>query len=128
MLSRISKVKIIKEEDFDVGAELTSCAPGFITSIFQEFVNSALKHAKNLSREEISEMVVTTLYATSKLLLEKEMSFEEIIERVATKRGITEEGVKVLRESLPQVFDRMFEKTLTKRRMRKELIDKEFNE
>ena len=43
------------------------------------------------------------------------MGFDEAIARVATPGGITEEGVKVFRDRLPQVFGEMFEKTLEKR-------------
>jgi pyrroline-5-carboxylate reductase len=40
-----------------------------------------------------------------------------MLNRVATKGGITEEGVKVFRQSLPNVFDEMFEATLSKRKL-----------
>ncbi|MCY7785018.1 pyrroline-5-carboxylate reductase, partial [Bacillus sp. S20C3] len=41
-------------------------------------------------------------------------SFEETLERVATKGGITGEGAEVIRGSVPEVFDQVFEKTLKK--------------
>lgn len=40
------------------------------------------------------------------------MSFEETLERVATKGGITGEGAEVIRASVPDVFDEVFERTL----------------
>lgn len=39
-----NRVKRIKEEDFPFDVELTSFAPGFFASIFNEFMNSALRH------------------------------------------------------------------------------------
>jgi pyrroline-5-carboxylate reductase len=50
-------------------------------------------------------------------MLEKGMSFEDAVARVATKGGITEEGTKVIYDLFPQAADMMFEKTLEKRRL-----------
>jgi pyrroline-5-carboxylate reductase len=117
LLNGISKVKIIKEEDFELAAELTSCMPGFISSIIEEMVESALRHTSSLGKADIEEMVIRTMFGTSKVLIEKNMGLSEMLNRVATKGGITEEGVKVFRQSLPNVFDEMFEATLSKRKL-----------
>ena len=44
------------------------------------------------------------------------MNFEEVVTRVATKGGITEEGTKVVYEKFPAIASELFEKTLEKRR------------
>lgn len=123
LLNSISKVKLIREEEFDLATELTSCMPGFIASIFEEMVESAFRHTDSLSRTDIEEMVLRTLYGTSRLFIEKNMGFSEMIDRVATKGGITEEGVKALRKGLPDVFDKMFDNTLFKRKLINEKIE-----
>ncbi len=125
LFGSISTVKKIKEKDFEAGADLTSCAPGLIAAIFREFVDAGIRHS-TLTREEAEEMVFETLYGTAKLLREKNMGFNEMISRVATKGGITEEGVQVLRSHLPGVFDELFYKTLAKHDKVKELIDHQF--
>jgi len=61
-------------------------------------------------------MVLNTMGGTGKLMLEKDYSFEQVVSRVATKGGITEEGTKVIREQLPEVIDELFNRTLEKRR------------
>ena len=122
LLAAISTVKIVDENNFQAATELTSCGPGLIAAIFQEFVNAGLRHS-NLSQGDVEEMVSKTLAGTAKLMLEKNMKFEEIIARVATKGGITEEGVKVLQGRLPETFDEMFAKTLHKRRNVAEKVD-----
>ena len=71
---------------------------------------------KNKLPEEIVRMVLNTMVGTGKLMLEKDYSFEQVVSRVATKGGITEEGTKVLREQLPEVIDELFNRTLEKRR------------
>ncbi len=70
-----------------------------------------------ISREDAEEMLIRTMLGTCRLVLEKGMSLDGIIERVATKGGITEEGAKVFYEDLPPVFNRMFDVTLEKRRL-----------
>lgn len=128
LLSKVSTVKQLKEEDFELAIELTSCAPGFIAAIFKEFVNASLKHNNTLSKPEIEELVAQTLFGTAKLFIEKNINIEEVIKRVATKGGITEEGVKVINIGLPKIFDELFEVTLAKRKKIKEMIDKDFQE
>ena len=126
LLGAISTVKIINENDFEAAADLTSCAPGLIAAIFQEFVEAGLRHS-SLSRQEAESMVVSTLFGTSKLLMETGMSFDETIQRVATKGGITEEGVKILRNGLPLTFNRVFEGTLAKHEIVKTIVRERFS-
>ena len=125
LLASISTVKRIREKDFEAGADLTSCAPGLIAAIFQEFVEAGIRHS-SLTREEVEEMVFEMLYGTAKLLREKNMGFEQMISRVATKGGITQEGVQVLVSHLPSVFDKLFLATLAKHEKVKLLIDNQF--
>ena len=119
----ISSVKTIKEEDFEVASDLTSCAPAFIAEILNEFTNAAIGNSE-ISKEDAEEMVIKTLYGTSKLLIKGGMDFDEIISRVATKGGITEQGIKVLDEKLPAMFDQLLKTTQKKHETRK----KELNE
>jgi pyrroline-5-carboxylate reductase len=113
LLMSISNIKIIEENDIEIATSLTSCAPGLIAAIFEEFADSGLRYS-NFTREEVITMVINTLYGTAKLLYEREMLFNEMIERVATKGGITEKGVSVLRSDLPGIFDEVFKNTLGK--------------
>lgn len=118
----IGKVKIVEEDQFGLGADLTSSAPAFISAIMMKFMETALKHGC-FTRDEVEEMVTDTLYGTAKLLQEKDMGFEDVINQVATKGGITEEGLKVLDQRLSPIFDELFEITLKKY----EITEKELN-
>ena len=113
LFNSIGEVKIIDEQDFDVGAEITSCAPAFISRICMEFAKTASRNS-GFSIEETEDMVIKTLYGTSKLLYEKNMGFDKLISSVATKGGITEEGLKVLDEEIPKVFNELFCTTIKK--------------
>ncbi len=114
LLSCIGNVIELPESEMGMGSELVSCMPGFIASMFDVICTSAQKHT-SVPREQIISMVLNTMCSTGELMLRKDMSFEDVVERVATKGGITEVGAKVIYEGFPAVADEMFVKTLEKR-------------
>ena len=61
-------------------------------------------------------MVLNTMIATGQLMLEKNLSYQDVVSRVATKGGITEEGVNMIQKGFPKISDSIFEKTLEKRK------------
>jgi pyrroline-5-carboxylate reductase len=122
-LSSLGLVKVIDEDLYEIGADLTSCAPAFIASIVKHFVQAELRHSR-FTRQDVEEMVLMIFLGTAKLLQEKKIGFDEVISRVATKSGITEEGLKVLNEHLPFVFDELLEATLNKHQLVKSSMDK----
>ena len=127
-IGSFSKVKRVDDSDIGFAAELTSCAPGFIASMFQHFSQTALHHTSSFGAEEVNDMVMQTLYATGEMLVETGMSFEQAVSRVATKGGITQEGVAVFDNRLPEIFDEMFAKTLGKRKLVEERINRDFRD
>lgn len=126
LLSEIGSVKNIPEEEFELLADLTSCAPGLIAAIFKEYCEAIIKRSK-LERKEIVDMFVKTLYGTSKLFYEFDCNFDYVIARVATKGGATDAGVKVLKKKLPVVLKGMVECTLEKQYSRKKTIEEQFD-
>ena len=115
LLSCIGNVIELPENEMGMGSELVSCMPGFIASIFDVICQSAKKHT-SISQEQVIKMVLDTLSATGELMLHKDMSFEEVVKRVATQGGITEVGSRVIYDGFPDIADDMFEKTLAKRK------------
>ena len=59
-------------------------------------------------------------------MLKKGMSFDEVVARVATKGGITEEGTRVIYEQFPGTANQLFEKTLVKRKLTAERAEDYF--
>lgn len=112
LMGSISEVKVLEEEDINLTQNLTASFPGFFAEIMSEFVKAASKHTKHISDEELEYMLLVSLAGAPKLILERNMSFEETINRVSTKGGITYEGVKVYKEKLPAVFDEAFNATI----------------
>jgi len=125
LLSCMGMVIELPEQEMGMGAELVSCMPGFIAAIFQELCVSAKKHT-TLSDDTIARMVLQTMVGTGTLMLEKEYSFEEVVSRVATRGGITEEGTKVIHEQFTKTADDLFEKTMEKRRQTTEKAQRSF--
>jgi len=115
LLSCIGNVIELPEDEMGMGSELVSCMPGFIASMFDVICTSAQKHTA-IPREQIISMVLNTLCATGDLMLKKDMSFGDVVSRVATKGGITEVGSRVIYDGFPEVADEMFSKTMARRR------------
>jgi pyrroline-5-carboxylate reductase len=126
LLECFGTVVEIPETEMGMGSELTSCMPGFIGAIFKVITDEAEKHT-SINKSDIVKMVIETMYGTGKLLLEKEITFDDLINRVATKGGITEEGTKIIGEKLPETIDEMFKRTLEKRKMITEKVQNDFN-
>lgn len=116
LLSCIGEVIVLPESEAEMGAELVSCMPGFIASIFDVICTSAEDHTE-LPRDQIIKMVLNTMSATGDLMLQKDLSFDEVVSRVATKGGITEEGTRVIYDQFPGTISELFEKTLAKREL-----------
>lgn len=116
LLSSIGEVIVLPENEVGMGSELVSCMPGFIASIFDVICTSAQSHTE-IPKDQVIKMVLNTMSATGDLMLRKDLSFDEVVSRVATKGGITEEGTKVVYEKFPDTADELFEKTLEKRKL-----------
>jgi pyrroline-5-carboxylate reductase len=122
LFGSISQVKRLPEKDFEAGADLTSCAPGLIAAIFRQFAEAGARYS-DIPQQEAERMLIATLYGTAKLLAEGKLDFNGLISRVATKGGITEEGVRCLDAGLPAVFDEVFAATLGKHEMVKRILE-----
>lgn len=127
LLRTFGNVIELPENEVGMGSELVSCMPGFIASIFDVLCTSAKTHT-SIPDDQVVKMVLQTMCATGELMLDKDMSFEDVVTRVATKGGITEEGTKVVYEGFPKTSDLLFEKTLEKRKMTAEKAKKTFEE
>ena len=126
LLECIGEIIELPEDEIGMGSELVSCMPAFIASVFDVICRSAKAHTE-IPLSRVTRMVLKTMTATGELMLEKDSSFEEIVSRVATKGGITEEGTKVIYEQFPAVANQLFEKTLEKRRLTAESTEEAFS-
>ena len=125
LLECIGDIIELPEQEMGMGSELVSCMPGFIASVFDVISCSAKKHTE-IPVSQVVHMVLKTMTATGELMLKNDFSFGEIVSRVATRGGITEEGTKVIYEQFPTVADQLFEKTLEKRKQTAERAAESF--
>ena len=125
LLECIGEIIELPEHEMGMGSELVSCMPGFIASIFDVICRSAKEHTE-IPAGQVIRMVLKTMTATGELMLKNDSSFEEIVSRVATRGGITEEGTKVIYEQFPAVADLLFENTLEKRKQTAKRAEESF--
>ena len=125
LLTCMGNVIELPEAELGMGSELVSCMPGFIASIFDVLVRSAEEHTE-IPHEQVVRMVLQTMISTGELMLKKDMSFEDVVARVATPGGITEEGTKVVYEQFPKTAQALLEKTLEKRKLTAEKAESQF--
>jgi len=121
LFGRVGLVQIVKEAQFEVAADLTSCAPAFLAAMAQRFAEAGSRRS-DLDGDTLRRMVVETLLGTALTLSSGEVSFDELRSRVATKGGITEQGLAVLDVELPGVFDMVLEATISKHEEVKQTI------
>ena len=126
LLDILGDVIELPENEMGMGAELVSCMPGFIASIFDVICREAKKHT-DIPEDQIAQMVLRTVCATGELMLTKQLAFHEVVERVATKGGITAEGSKVRYSDFPDTAAALFEATLNKRRQTADNASKQFS-
>jgi competence protein ComER len=111
------------EDNFDLYADLTSCAPAYIAAILGELAGAAARTG-TIEPALAEYLLRETLAGTARILDDERTGFGTVIERVATKGGTTEEGVKVIRARLPAVFDELLCATGKKRRAVAERVAK----
>lgn len=114
LFSRSGRVKVLPEEKLGAATDLTSCGPGLMAAMMARFAGSGAK-AGGFSEEEAMAMVAETMLGTALMLADGRSSPEALAQRVATRGGITEQGLMVLESELPATFDRVFEATGRKR-------------
>jgi pyrroline-5-carboxylate reductase len=114
ILNAISTAVELDEDTFEVCINLTSCGPALIAAMMKEFSASAVR-CGNITPELAEYLVAETLMGTAQLLTYGRMGFDDLIERVATKGGSTEEGVKIIQKTLPALMDDVHNVLCTKR-------------
>ena len=127
LFDRSSLVREVEEDQFEAASDLTSCAPALMAELMLKFAEGGAR-AGQLSKETALEMVLETMMGTAILLTDRGVDLEELKTRVATKGGITEQGLLVLDRELPQVYDKVFEATMKKHTEVKRTITGDFDQ
>ena len=83
------------DNELELSTIISSCGPAFIAMMIERFAQSC-SDLSNVSKDEIEEMILKTVIGTTMLKDDQDLSNEDIINKVATKKGITQEGVDLL--------------------------------
>lgn len=114
LLSALGTTEEIREDELGIVSEITSCMPGFVSALFRVIAREAASHM-SVESAAIERMLMRTVHGSAAFFLAESTGFDRVIERVATKGGITEEGVKVIDAAFPPVVREIFAKTIEKR-------------
>ena len=114
LLSQIGLPLAIDENKARIYADLSSCGPAFFATMIHQMAEEAEKKGVPLHTAEL--MVVGTLMGTIQLIRDNHFTLEEIIQKVSVPGGVTEAGVKLLDQALPNIFQELFEATENRHR------------
>lgn len=116
LFAAFGELQELPEGDLAYATELTSCGPGLYAYILGQIASAAQKYTDTVGEAEIRRWLMETFAGTIALAEATDMTFDEIVSGVATRGGITEEGVRAMADmDLNAVFDAMFRRTLEKR-------------
>jgi pyrroline-5-carboxylate reductase len=104
LFSSIGNVMLVGEEELPAATILSSCGPGLLAAIIEEFAAATVR-ASGLTPVQALGLATETAAATAAYLRETGETPGDLVGRVATGGGVTEVGVRGLRERLPEVFD-----------------------
>jgi pyrroline-5-carboxylate reductase len=127
MFSKVGSIKIIQESQMGRGSDFTSCGPGLMAAMGEQFVQAGVKEG-DFTYQEGYEMFLATLYGTAKLLRQNREDFKGLINRVARKGGPTEGRVSVLEAHLPDVLAKMFCTAFERREAMRQVTQQQFIE
>ncbi|MEI6795604.1 MAG: pyrroline-5-carboxylate reductase dimerization domain-containing protein [Methanomassiliicoccales archaeon] len=125
LLAHLGMVCPVQQDQFEVAADLTSCAPALWAALAQHFADAGCRHS-DLSPADAYLMVTETLLASASLLRDGGVLPDQMRELVATPGGITEQGLMVLDRKMPDVFDELLVATTAKHEETKSKVRQQF--
>lgn len=88
---------LIKEELIDALSSISGAGPAFFAYFIDAMAKAGIKNG--LEKKMTYKLAAKTALGTGKLMLEKNLMPEEVIKMVASKKGVTLAGLKVLNKN-----------------------------
>lgn len=109
LLSNIGKCIVVSEDKIDVLTAISGSGPAF----FYQMINEMAKAGDKLGLDYKNSLLLAaqTAIGSAKIMLESDLSAEELIKNIATKGGCTQVGVSYLEE---QDFSTLIFETIKK--------------
>lgn len=108
LASAISVPVIIPEQHRRLAADVASAGPAFLAYLLFSMAEAAVRYDPSFAPEVAHTLAREMAIGTAALLAEKDMSYDELIRRVATPGGMTAKGLEILAEHLPPVWRELF--------------------
>ena len=89
--------------ELEISTILSSCGPAFLAVFIEKFAKIASESA-DIKKEDAEDMILKTILGTAMLKDYQNLSNEDIINKVATKKGITQEGIDLLDKKMEKIF------------------------
>jgi pyrroline-5-carboxylate reductase len=109
LFSKIGKCIEVDEDKIDVLTAISGSGPAFFYKTINEIARAGEK--LGLDYEKALLLSIQTAIGSAKIMLESDLTPEELVERIATKGGCTEVGVNFMNE---QKTDELFLELITK--------------
>ncbi len=104
LLNSFGKVLELPEEMFDAVTAVSGSGPAFFAYYLEKMIASGVK--VGLRQKDAIVLAEQTMLGTSRLLIERNITPDELIKAVASSKGTTSEGLAVLRKSdMGQIMD-----------------------
>ena len=105
----------VKEELIDGFSVISGAGPAFFAYFIKYLAEAGIE--KGLKKELAYKLAAKTALGTGKLLLDMNLTPDELIEMVASKKGVTAEGLKILdknkvNKTLEKMFDAAYKRSM----------------
>ncbi len=94
LLEPSGKALLIEESSIDAVTALSGAGPAFVAYFIKGMIDAGVK--QGLSYDDSAKLAVQTVFGTAKLMKQKDMTPQMIIDMVSSPSGSTIEGLKVL--------------------------------
>lgn len=106
LLAAIGRPVQVNERFTRVSSDISSCGPAFFAFLLQKFIDAAAAET-GIPREEAERLACEMLRGTGALLTDGGLSPGDVQCRVAVPGGITAKGLKLMEESVGDLFHRL---------------------
>ena len=115
----------IESNEIEIATIICSCAPAFIATIIEK-ISESISLKTSMEKDEIEDMILKTILGTRIIKEDYDMSNKDIINTVATKGGITQEGVDYLNLEAGKISNKLLDNLMKRYDEVKQDLDQEY--
>ena len=108
-------VRLQRDEEIDTLSVVTSCMPGLLAAMLDEFARTY-----ELDQQQARELLIETALGSLALARRDPAGLRGLVSSVCNQGGLTEVGVSTIREKFPAVFSELRQALERKQAQRRE--------